>query len=41
MRRTFKLDICSPNIDEFMLTFSLTKVGVCSPILGEHIQVKK
>ena len=29
---TIKLDVCSPNIEKYMYK----KVGVCSPILGEH-----
>ena len=37
---SFKLDVCSPNVGELMLSISIIKVGVCSnmfPILGEHI----
>ena len=36
---TFKLDVCFHNIGKFMLSFSLRKVGVCSPILGEHMHI--
>ena len=35
---TFKVDVCSP-IGELMLGFSLLKVGICSPVLGEHIHI--
>ena len=36
---TFKIDVGSSIIGELMISFSLIKVGACSPILGEHMHV--